>query len=59
MLRALLEEQLRDVLAILPTGSGKSLLFMVPALRRPGLTLVVTPLISLMSSCQITYNRCE
>lgn len=38
----------RDALIVLPTGGGKSLCFQVPALIRPGLTLVVSPLISLM-----------
>ena len=38
----------RDVLAILPTGGGKSVCFQVPALMRDGLALVVTPLIALM-----------
>ena len=38
----------RDVLAILPTGGGKSVCFQIPALMREGLALVVTPLISLM-----------
>jgi len=38
----------RDVLAVLPTGGGKSLCFQVPALHDPGLTLVVSPLIALM-----------
>ena len=37
-----------DVLAVMPTGSGKSLLFQLPALTRQGLTLVVSPLIALM-----------
>ncbi len=38
----------RDVLAILPTGGGKSLCFQVPALIFPGTTLIISPLISLM-----------
>ncbi len=37
-----------DVLAILPTGGGKSVCFQVPAMMRDGLALVVTPLIALM-----------
>ena len=37
-----------DVLAVMPTGSGKSLLFQLPAIVRGGLTLVVSPLIALM-----------
>ncbi len=38
----------RDVLAILPTGGGKSICFQVPAMMREGIALVVTPLIALM-----------
>ncbi|MCR5889462.1 RecQ family ATP-dependent DNA helicase [Hymenobacter sp. J193] len=46
IIRAVLAGQ--DVLALLPTGGGKSICFQVPALARPGLCVVVSPLIALM-----------
>src|SRR5512147_847094 len=39
----------RDTLAVLPTGAGKSACFQVPAMLLDGVTLVVSPLISLMT----------
>ena len=46
LIRALLEGN--DVLGVMPTGAGKSLCYQIPALLLPGLTIVVSPLISLM-----------
>ena len=46
VVRAVMEG--RDAVVVMPTGSGKSLCFQLPALEMPGTTLVVSPLISLM-----------
>ena len=47
----------RDVLAIMPTGAGKSVCYQVPALMLPGITLVVSPLISLMQDQVKSLNE--
>lgn len=47
----------RDLLAVLPTGYGKSFCFQLPALALPGVTIVVSPLVALMTDQALALNR--
>src|SRR5436305_2989533 len=47
-----------DALVVMPTGSGKSLVYQLPALMLPGLTVVVSPLIALMKDQQDKLAAC-
>jgi ATP-dependent DNA helicase RecQ len=55
-IRAVLEGH--DALVVMPTGSGKSLVYQLPALMLPGLTVVVSPLIALMKDQQDKLAAC-
>lgn len=54
LINAILEG--RDVLGVMPTGSGKSVCYQIPSLLLHGITIVISPLISLMRDHK---GRCE
>ena len=55
MINALLHGQ--DVLGVMPTGAGKSICYQIPAVLLPGITLVISPLLSLMKDQVRALNQ--
>ncbi|HLZ86724.1 MAG TPA: ATP-dependent DNA helicase RecQ [Puia sp.] len=55
IIRSVLDD--KDVIALLPTGGGKSLCYQLPALVRPGLCLVISPLVALMKDQTDSLRR--